>query len=236
MTRTPPLDDGPVGPTDGETSPRSEVRRTRDRPDELVAEDDMPPEPPSRMHGETAVSPRRSLRARLEEAGPLLFVSGACLVIGVSLRATGGTGPVESFPVWTLFLALGLVAMLGAGFSLTVEEEAAGDGEAIVTVKESSEVLQGSVDPQRRGVLPSRLGLASVPPGPAILATDGRVSEEPVLGSPPISKGNRPAESATPRRSSEAVRATDGSSDSMIADLDRLLDELKPSRRRGAAP
>lgn len=62
----------------------------------------------------------RTIRQRISDALPMTSVAGICFALGLSLRASGTGGPAPALPIWTLFLALGCIASLGAGASWVV--------------------------------------------------------------------------------------------------------------------
>jgi hypothetical protein len=170
---------------------------------------------------------RRGTGQRLEEAGPLLFVAGACIAVGLAVRFTGGTGPVPQLPIWALFLALGLVASLGAGFSMIDGE---GGGSASPSdARPASPGDAGGVDRRRpRGVV--HAGRPSPRIAPADLVSLFWESSGEIMAKQPSARPAKSRPTTTPNPAPPAVEPAEA----VIADLDRLLDELRPVRARRA--
>ena len=182
----------------------------------------------------------RTAAQRIEEAGPLLFVAGACFALGVGLRATGGTGPVEAFPVWSLFLALGLVASLGAGFLLLSDDEPLAREKPRIRPRDvEREVPEGAEMPWPAPVLSGG--------GPAATSEDiGRsLNDEEGWGT--IQMTTKSSPKSSPKPSGRATKATPpiaeppdpggrDAPDEMIDEIDRMLSDLQPARRRAAPP
>lgn len=195
----------------------------------------------SKERGSSAEFPRddtaspardRPLLERSRDAGPLLFVAGACFLLGLFLRAMDTNGPVTALPVWSLFLALGLVASLGAGYLLTVRgdptddlrpEPAASRG---VVPRESRE----EADPER-STIPNR-------PRPEVVSRHAFPEPLPEDMSekvrPPAVK-RRPRPNTTPAPAEVPPdRSPTDPAEQVIAEIDRMLADLRPVRPRPA--
>ncbi len=167
----------------------------------------------------------RSLRERFADAAPLLFVAAACFAIGFGLRATASTGPVEAFPIWSLFLALGLVAGVGAGFSFNLGEE---EPETPGQVLHEKPALR---DRRSRASSDSE----SVPEG-AAAASKGKVR---LAGGDRTTSGRRPSRLDGSGFGSGAAPWDEEAPDppeTMVAELDRIMTELQPARGPARQP
>lgn len=167
----------------------------------------------------------RSLRERSADAAPLLFVAAACFAIGFGLRATASTGPVEAFPIWSLFLALGLVAGVGAGFSFNLGED---EPEAPAQVIRERPAPRG-----RRPEVSSDPGPAPEGAGPA---SKGRV--RPAGGERDVSPRipGRFTGSGLGREAAPWDEEAPDQPEWMVAELDRIMTELRPSRGPARRP
>ena len=185
--------------------------------------------------GSVEDAPRTAVE-RIEEAGPLLFVAGACVALGVGLRATGGTGPVEAFPVWSLFLALGLVASLGAGFLLLSDDEPLSREKPRARSRHlEREVPEGAEMPWPAPVLSGGRPAATAEDiGRPLHDEEGWGTIEMTTKSSP--KPSSRATKATPPIAKPPDPGGRDAPDDMIDEIDRMLSDLQPARRRAAPP
>ncbi len=175
----------------------------------------------------------RPLRERFTDAMPLLSVAIACVLIGLELRATASTGPVEAFPIWTLFLALGLVAGVGAGFCFNLDEEVLSETEVHMTQRKSSHGTTHSPPPADVRAKSPRSSATAEPDRPlpqpraraAVLAWTGPAAAPAARRDPLLRPRDEGADPRDP--SGSRVRP-----ESMVAELDRLMADLRPSRSR----
>lgn len=182
---------------------------------ESLAEDTHEAPPP-----EPTDPPQASFRERLSAATPLLLVSAGCFSLGVYLRWTSTIGPAATFPIWTLFFALGLVAALGGGFFLVVEPE-----------EEGPLVQAPTRRPARR---PEVLGRARSSPRRPPLAQDRR----PLPAVPSVLVAADPAAGVHDRASAAVPESVPAEPEisrpvaalEMLAELDRVMSDLRPAR------
>ena len=180
---------------------------------------------------EAEASQERSWRSRVGDASPLLTVAAACFLLGLVLRVTGGTGPVAAFPIWSLFLALGLVATVGAGYSLLSDDE-----------EEEPPVPAGVVDePEessrlRAPDLPSPDSEPSAPDrdGSSLSLETARSAHEPSEGELLKSAARRRTDRTVPPTPppSGGSAPSGESAESMMDEIDRMKSDLRPLRRR----
>lgn len=177
----------------------------------------------------------RSVRQRLSDAMPMTLVAAICFGLGLTLRANGTNGPAPALPFWTLFLALGCIAALGAGASWVVGGSASPASEASATL------APRGVRPRRQGDRP----VEDPAPQPDAFADplgDPRDDLLPAVGWEPARPPREPAtagrvrtalpsEDPMPEFPSEGTvgRAT---SSQVIEEIDRLVSDLKPSAPR----
>jgi len=164
-------------------------------------------------------------RDRWSAAGPLVAVSLGCIGIGLYLRWSSTAGPVAALPIWALFLGLGMVASVGAGWAFLVTEDDPGQVE--VLRRPVSTVLP---PPSRRPAsVPTHDALPAAPrpmpaPRPAVIEEPRPTGTDEEVPGPPI----RPSVPAGSVPSAE-----------MIEEIDRLMGELraaKPRSRSSSGP
>lgn len=210
-----------------------EVRHSRHRSAHRPRDDRAVPEqatPGAPAAGAERTEQPRTWRQRAADAFPMAMVAAICFGLGFSLRAGGASGPAAALPIWTLFLALGCIATLGAGASWVV------GGDPTVGPPSTGPALTRA---RRRAAL-------SAPPRAGGLGDAWGSTEDDELPEmnwepqvPIMAKNTaRHATRAPPPDDplpdlpgSTAVR--DADSHEVIEEIDRLLSDLKPAPARG---
>ncbi|MCI4337385.1 MAG: hypothetical protein L3K17_09430 [Thermoplasmata archaeon] len=180
-----------------------------------------------------ASEPERSFRQRCEDAAPMVAISATCFLLAVYLRASDGPGSVPALPIWTLFLALGCIASLGAGASFVL-----GNSEPTAPAppaRRTGRHPTTSPDPRSPDAPHSTPSLSDEADDQLPAIPWGRPSH-----SMTASSRRRPAPRLEPEpEPEEPVAAPRGrpNAGDVIDEIDRMLDELRPAnlRRRPSA-
>jgi len=157
---------------------------------------------------------RRSLGARVEGAAPLIVAGLACLVLGISLRSSAALADGR-LQVWGLFIALGVVAWVGAGVSAALGGPERSD-EALTEPKE-----------RRRARRPSDR--------PTNAARDDLVDLDSEVADEPNPEGE-PTDIAPEPRGANDRAVDDWTPAEAIAEIDELQADLERLRRARRTP
>jgi hypothetical protein len=179
------------------------------------------PQPSSPSEAPSVVLPDSD--PRWPEILPLAAVSAGCVAIGLYLRLSSSAGPVPLLPIWALFLGLGMVATLGVAWAALASSEESEDSSDSARAARPPAVPPFSIVDVSAGGQPSVVQRRGKP-GPA---TSALVA--PPEPSPRRRDGKRRSPPTPESIEEENERAT---SDEMLAEIDRLLGELKPERVR----
>lgn len=173
----------------------------------------------------------RTLRQRASDSLPMAMVAAVCFALGLSLRAGGTSGPAPAFPIWTLFLALGCIAMLGAGASWVVGGTPTAPTSVTTRTRAArasspDPILSPSGDPRSSSWLGDPDDDAYPPwnEEPHLPIMSKRTAPRNAMASPPP---DPLADLAEPGDVAEA------SAHQVIEEIDRLVTDLKPAPTRG---
>lgn len=176
----------------------------------------------------TSVDEDRTWRQRASDTLPMAMVAGVCFALGLSLRAGGASGPAPAFPIWTLFLALGCIAMLGAGASWVVGGSSAAATVDVRPARASDHLSTSS--PVPRASSPSWIGDEEDDQLPAL-------DWEPQETIMPKKAAHRSSMAPPPQDPladlAEPGDVADATGPQVIEEIDRLLMDLKPAQARG---
>lgn len=203
-----------------------------------------PVSPPSSVAAPTAPAvdaevDDRTVRQRLSDALPMASVAGICFALGLSLRAGGASGPAPALPIWTLFLALGCIAALGAGASWVAggSSATAPDPSRRFGHRTRQPALRERTDPAAG--LGAGSGGADVPLGDPMddaLPAQRWAREVPLMaGAPHRRAAATPPPNDRPEEIGRAGPVEPTPAYQMLEELDRLATDLKPAGPRGRA-
>jgi hypothetical protein len=173
---------------------------------------------------------------------PLLITAVGCTAIAVALRLSATTVVVGRMEIWGLFVALAIIAGIGAAASMLVDDPAMAAYSTLATPRSGAVPVTASARPRAR---PERPTVAAGPlrrpePSGGVAQTSAAIwaELEPESGSSVEPDNDLPP--VSPRRSSGSMAPRPGevSPAEAIAEIDGLwsdLERLRHTHRRSSA-